>query len=145
MSRPGHCYGACRTSHWHLPTWIRRAMVMLTSIKSTAVYSFFRPYPIARELTSIEGWIDNIRKWMQSMKLKMNDFKAEYMPDRHRTRAGHMTKHNYITTGVFSQRSLVDRWSRGVQYVLILHGVQFVVILTRCAIWRQIKSYIMVH
>ena len=39
-------------------------------------------------------------------------------------------------TGVFLQRSLVNSWSRGCQYVVIMHGVQYVVTLTRGAIWR---------
>ena len=42
----------------------------------------------------------------------------------------------YYMAGVFPQRSLVESWSRGIQYVLLLHGVQYVVILTRSAIWR---------
>ena len=42
----------------------------------------------------------------------------------------------YYMTGVFPQCLLVDSWSRGVQRVMILHGVQFVVILTQGAIWR---------
>ena len=47
--------------------------------------------------------------------------------------------HNIICchiTEVFPQSSLVDSWSRGVQYVLLLHGVQYVVILTRGVILR---------
>ena len=38
---------------------------------------------------------------------------------------------NYYMNGVFPQRSLVDSWSRGVQYVVTLHSVQYVVILTQ--------------
>ena len=46
----------------------------------------------------------------------------------------HKTMNNYnyyYMNGTFPQRSLVDNWSRGVLYVLIQHGVQYVLILTR--------------
>ena len=42
----------------------------------------------------------------------------------------------YYMTGVFPQRSLVDSWSRGMQYVLILQSVQYLAILTRGTIMR---------
>ena len=42
----------------------------------------------------------------------------------------------YYMTGVFPHHSLVDSWSRGVQYVVILHGVQYVMIFIRDALWR---------
>ena len=54
----------------------------------------------------------------------------------------------YDCHGVFSQRSLVDSWSRGVQYVLILHSVQYVLILTQGALWSsmvKLSAYVQDH